>query len=183
MSEKARSWTIRFAVAATLGVLLLLGWRNRARFAPADAGTTTPTYAATSLDGDTVSLADYRGQVVLLNVWATWCRPCVQEMPALERLHDALGAEGLTVLAVSVDAPAPGLEDPNEAVRAFASQLGLTFPILVDASGRIEGTFRVSGLPSTFVIDREGTLRQRILGPRPWDQPETISEIRALLEE
>jgi peroxiredoxin len=104
-------------------------------------------------------------------------------MPALERLHNALGAEGLTVVAVSVDAPALGLDDPNESVRAFAEQLGLTFPILVDASGGVENTFRVSGLPSTFVIDRQGKLRQRILGPRPWDQPETISEIRALLEE
>jgi thiol-disulfide isomerase/thioredoxin len=126
MSDKARRWTIRLAVSATLGILLLLGWTQRARFAPADAGTVTPVYVATSLDGDTISLADYRGPVVLLNVWATWCRPCVQEMPALERLHNALVAEGLAILAVSVDAPALGLDDPNESVRAFAEQLGLT---------------------------------------------------------
>src|SRR5690606_36399347 len=110
-------------------------------FAPLDVGSRAPDYEAFALNGDTVPLSSYRGHVVLLNVWATWCRPCVKEMPAMERLHQELYDRGLRVVAVSVDAPAGGFGDlgqPGGDVRAFAEQLGLTSDILHVPSGRIQ---------------------------------------------
>jgi cytochrome c biogenesis protein CcmG, thiol:disulfide interchange protein DsbE len=166
-------------VAAAIALLLLFGWSNRGRFAPRDAGTPAPAYRALSLAGDTVSLEDFRGRVVLLNVWATWCAPCVREMPALERLHRSLSGNGLSVVAVSVDAATPGLGVAD--VRGFVDELGLTFTVLLDPGGEIERLFRVGGLPMTFLIDREGRVLERIVGAKEWDDPEIAAGIRELL--
>jgi peroxiredoxin len=117
---------------------------------------------------------------VLLNVWATWCKPCVREMPALQRLYDRLHARGLEVLAVSVDVDPPvvgGMPD----IAAFARDLGLTFPILHDPSGAVESAFNVIGLPVTVVITRDGRIHDRVVGERAWDEPRHASEIEKLL--
>ncbi|HSJ09399.1 MAG TPA: TlpA disulfide reductase family protein [Longimicrobiales bacterium] len=182
---KARKAVATTAIVAVMAVLSGLIWVNRARFAPLDVGSRAPDYEAFTLDGDTVPLSSYRGNVVLLNVWATWCRPCVKEMPAMERLHQELKDQGLRVVAVSVDAPSGGFGDlgqPGGDVRAFAEQLGLTFDILHDPSGRIQNTYQVHGLPSTFLIDREGRIQQKVLGPRDWDVGEDAASVRALLD-
>jgi peroxiredoxin len=167
-------------IAAAIGLLLVFGWTSRGEYSPLDAGSRAPEYAAVSLDGDTLSLEDLRGRVVLLNVWATWCTPCVREMPALERLHEQHDAEGLSVVAVSVDASTPGLGAAD--VRRFVDDLGVTFTILLDPGGEIENRFRVSGLPMTFLIDREGRIRQRIVGAREWNEPDITAQIRELLD-
>jgi len=168
------------------GLALLAGisflWMGRGDYSPADAGRIAPDYTGISLDGDTIDLADLRGRVVVLNVWATWCRPCVAEMPALQRLHEDLGDEGLSVVAVSVDNAALVMGDPGEAVRAFVKEHGITFAVLLDPETRIESAYPVAGLPITFVIDREGRIRESVLGPRAWDKPEFTSEFRQLLE-
>lgn len=168
-------------LAIAIALLLLFGWSNRGRFAPRDAGTAAPAYSATSLAGDTVSLEDYRGRVVLLNIWATWCAPCIREMPALERLHRTLSAEGLSVVAVSVDASTPGLGAAD--VRGFVDELGLTFTVLLDPGGEIERLFRVGGLPMTFLIDREGRVLERVVGAREWDDPEITAGLREILDD
>jgi peroxiredoxin len=179
MSRIRTGLTWGFIIAAS-AALLLFGWSNRAGFAPIDAGTAAPAYSAVSLAGDTVSLADLRGRVVLLNVWATWCAPCVREMPALERLHQALGEEGLSIVAVSVDASTPGLGAAD--VRGFVDDLGITFTVLLDPGGEIENRFQVGGLPMTFVIDRDGRIREKIVGARDWDEPGITTDIRKLLD-
>lgn len=166
------------AVASTL--LLLFGWSSRGEYAPLDAGSRVPDYSAVTMTGDTVSLEDYRGRVVLLNVWATWCTPCVREMPALEQLHKAHEADGLSVVAVNVDASTPGLGMAD--VQRFIDDVGVTFTILLDPGGEIENRFRVSGLPMTFLIDREGRLRQKIVGAREWNEPDITAQIRELLD-
>ncbi|HEX6306775.1 MAG TPA: TlpA disulfide reductase family protein [Longimicrobiales bacterium] len=182
---KLRRVLVTFALVAAIGVLAALIWTNRDRFTPLDVGSRAPDYRALSLEGDTVSLSSFAGEVVLLNIWATWCRPCVIEMPALQRLHEELGDDGLRIVAVSVDAPAGitgAFGEPGGDVREFVDRLGLTFMILHDPSAGIETRYQVNGLPTTFLIDRDGRIRRKVLGAREWDGPVLANEIRQLVE-
>jgi cytochrome c biogenesis protein CcmG, thiol:disulfide interchange protein DsbE len=182
---KARKRIASAAVAALVAVLSALIWVNREQFTPLDIGSRAPDYQARSLAGDTISLSRFAGDVVVLNVWATWCRPCVIEMPALQRLHEELGDKGLRVVAVSVDA-APGVIGPfgesGGNVSDFVDRLGLTFTVLHDPSGRIESRYQVNGLPTTYVIDRDGRIQRKVLGAREWDEPPLADQIRQLVE-
>jgi cytochrome c biogenesis protein CcmG, thiol:disulfide interchange protein DsbE len=182
--------TIRRVAYVALGALfvggLYLGWTKRADFAPADVGSVAPDFAARTLAGERASLADYRGRVVLLNIWATWCPPCVEEMPALQRLHDQLEPDGFSVVAVSVDA-APGsvgvFGERGGDVQAFVDSFGLSFPVLHDPSGNIQRRYNTPGLPASIIIDRAGRIRQKVLGAREWDSPDNVARIRELLDD
>jgi cytochrome c-type biogenesis protein len=123
-------------------------------------GENVPAYAASTLTGDSLSLPQLRGEVVLLNVWATWCIPCRKELPELEALHKQYEGQGLRVLAVSVD---EGGSDAD--VRDFAKEFGLTFTILRDPNERVFTAFSVIGVPASFLIDREGKLAWKKAGP------------------
>jgi peroxiredoxin len=162
--------------------LVAFAWSRRETYAPVDVGRPAPDYAAADLAGDTIQLTALRGKVVLLNVWATWCRPCVKEMPALERLHQTMSPSGLAIIGVSVDNAALSMGDPGEAVRGFVREYGITFPIVLDPDNRIEHKYQVPGMPMTYLIDRAGIVRGKFLGPREWDQPDFVAEIRRLLE-
>jgi cytochrome c biogenesis protein CcmG, thiol:disulfide interchange protein DsbE len=181
-----RRHTGTLVIAAAVLVLGGLIWVNRDRFTPLDVGSVAPDYVAYTLEGDSVPLASFRGDVVLLNIWATWCLPCVREMPALQRLHEQLAPQGLRIVAVSVDAP-PGLGNPAGAfsgdIRAFADQFDLTFTILHDPSGRIQNSYQVNGLPTTFIIDREGRIRRRVFAAAEWDLPPFSDDVRRILED
>jgi cytochrome c biogenesis protein CcmG, thiol:disulfide interchange protein DsbE len=174
-------------IIVTITVLILGGliWVNRERFTPLDVGSAAPDYDVVTLTGDTVALASFRGDVVLLNIWATWCLPCVQEMPALQLLHEALAPDGLRIVAVSVDAP-PGILAPSGIfsgdIQAFVDSFNLTFTVLHDPSGRIQSRYQVNGLPTTFIIDREGRIRRRVLGAAEWDAPRFADDVRRVLE-
>jgi peroxiredoxin len=122
-------------------------------------GERVPAYAASSLDGEQLRLQDLRGEVVLLNVWATWCFPCRREMPAFEALHREWNQHGLRVVAVSIDA-AGATGD----IRDFTAEYGLTFDILHDAEQRITRAFQTIGVPETFLIDADGRLRKHWIG-------------------
>lgn len=177
MTEQTERWLIRGTVVVLFLTLLSLAWVRRASFAPLDSGTPAPEFAYPTLAGDTIALADLRGEVVLLNIWASWCGPCVREMPSMQRLYDDLGAEGLRVVAVSVDAPG-AVGD----VRAFVDEYDLDFDVLLNPSGGIQNAYGVSGLPTTFLIDREGRIRRRVIGGTDWAAPENVQTVRALLE-
>jgi peroxiredoxin len=181
-----RRYAGRLVVLAVAGALVAFMWGNRARFTPLDVGSRAPEYTAFTLEGAPVPLSSFHGDVVLLNIWATWCPPCVKEMPALQRLHQALAADGLSIVAVSVDSPpTPGNIRGvlSGDVRAFADSFGLTFTVLHDPSGRIQGDYQVNGLPTTFLIDRDGRIRRKVMGAAEWDEPRFADEIRAMLEE
>jgi cytochrome c biogenesis protein CcmG/thiol:disulfide interchange protein DsbE len=124
-------------------------------------GSDAPGFAASTVDAapQMKSLSNYRGEVVLLNIWATWCGPCREEMPAIERLHQELGAKGLKIVAVSVDNAGE-----EQKIRDFVKEFGLNFEVLHDASGAIQGIYRTTGVPETFIIDREGVVRKRLIG-------------------
>jgi cytochrome c-type biogenesis protein len=125
-----------------------------------DIGAPAPPYHAAALTGDSVSLADQRGKVVLLNVWATWCHPCREEIPELRALHQRYEPRGLELIGVSVDAQ--GNED---GIRAFMKEFQMTYPVWHDPDERVSSRFLVVGVPATFLIDRAGILRWRKTGP------------------
>jgi thiol-disulfide isomerase/thioredoxin len=119
------------------------------------------------------SLSDYRGRVVLVNFWATWCAPCREEMPAMDRLYRALGDHGLEILAVHAG---PG----GAAMQEFLKRIPVSFTVLVDADLDLRG-WQVPALPTTFLVDRQGRTRCRALGARPWDSEAMESFIRGIL--
>ncbi len=123
-----------------------------------------------------VTLADYKGLVVLLNIWATWCKPCEEEMPSIQRLSEQLGPEGLRVVAVSIDV------DPADKVLEWVEARGLTFDILHDRRGKIQRIYQTTGVPESFIIDRHGMIVKRQIGAYEWDQPATVALFRRLLQ-
>jgi thiol-disulfide isomerase/thioredoxin len=125
--------------------------------------------------GRSAELGDLRGQVVLLNFWATWCPPCVAEMPSLERLHHALKDKGLFVLGISVDA------DPR-AYETFLRQHGITFPNFRDPERRISTLYGTFMYPETYIIDPQGLLVRKIIGPLGWDDPQVVEFLNRLLQ-
>lgn len=135
---------------------------------PITVGSKAPDFKATVLEGipQTKTIADYKGQVVLLNIWATWCLPCRTEMPSIQALYDQFGTRGLKVVAVSIDNP--GTE---EKIRQFRDQYGLTFEILHDASGLIKRDYQTTGVPETFVIGRDGIIRKKVIAAADWNSP------------
>jgi peroxiredoxin len=133
-----------------------------------------PDIELSDLAGRPGRLRDYRGRVVLLNFWATWCAPCREEMPALQALAQELGPHGLTVVGVNA-------REPRAKVEAFIQEHGLRFPMLLDSDGRAGQAYQVFALPATFVVDRRGTLVGTILGSRDWMGPDARAYLRQLL--
>lgn len=123
-------------------------------------GAPAPPYKAVSLEGDSVSLTALRGRPVLLNVWATWCHPCRDEIPYLRVLHERYRARGLELVGVSVDA-----EGSEGAIRDFMKEFAMTYSIWRDPDERVSARFLVIGVPATFLVDRDGVLRYRKTGP------------------
>lgn len=133
-----------------------------------EVGQQAPDFTFPGLDGRSVSLSDYRGKVVLLNIWATWCPPCVEEMPSMQRLYQTLKDEPFEILAVSVDARG------KEAVGPFMQKYKLTFPALLDTEGSIRNLYGATGIPESFIIDQQGILVKKIIGPLTWDGAEIV---------
>lgn len=134
-----------------------------------------PEFSLPGLRGTTVELKGLRGRVVLLNVWATWCPACRDEMPSLERLHREFDARGVSVLAAS-------LREDTEEVQKFVDELRLTMPVILDRDGRVGELYGVQWLPTTFLIGPDGRLIARAIGPRDWAGAEARAVIRTLLQ-
>lgn len=169
---------MRLPVVALGSALLCLACDGTGGDEPAvvDIGAPVPAYRAASLTGDSVSLADQRGKVVLLNVWATWCHPCREEIPELRALHERYRARGLELIGVSVDAQ--GNED---GIREFMKEFQMTYPVWHDPDERVSARFLVVGVPATFLVDTAGILRWRKTGPiQPGDTSLTNAIERAL---
>jgi thiol-disulfide isomerase/thioredoxin len=155
---------------AVLGVVaaLVLGAVALVRFGPnvegVEVGKRAPDYHTVRLaSGDSTSLREAAaGQVTLVNIWATWCVPCRAEMPAMERLFKELGPKGLRIVAVSID------QGDGADVEQFVKELGLTFDILHDKSGDIQRVFQTTGVPESFLLDRNGVIVKKVIGEHPW---------------
>jgi thiol-disulfide isomerase/thioredoxin len=131
-----------------------------------------------NMDEEKKKLSDFRGKVVLLNFWATWCPPCIREMPSMEKLHQQVDAETFKVIAVNQ------MEDVDQ-VFAFTGQLEVdpTFEILFDSTSKVSRDYAVRGLPTTYLIDKEGKIRYRAVGGREFNHPEVVKIINRLIEE
>jgi peroxiredoxin len=142
----------------------------------ARAATPAPELKAADLKGAPKSLADYRGKVVLLNFWASWCPPCLREMPSMERLRVKMTGRPLAIVALD------SAETADE-VHAFLSKMELGFPILLDPEGSNTKRWKVFALPTTFLLDAEGRVRYVLTGPTEWDEGEALEVIESLLAE
>jgi peroxiredoxin len=136
-------------------------------------GQRGPGFSLATLDGSRATAETWRDKAVILNFWATWCQPCTDEMASLEALWRAFGAHGLVVVGVSVDRGAP-----RPLIAPYVQNLGLTFPILLDPEMKTAGTWRVTGIPTTFVIRPGGEVAGMAVGPRDWNG----QDMRALVE-
>jgi peroxiredoxin len=165
--------------------VVAVAYIGRENYRPVITGSDAPAFTVTNLEGDVVQLSDYLGKKVLLvNVWATWCGPCVVEMPSLERLYESLRGEDFEILAVSVDARVGEFDVGGRAggdLRAFADRLGLTFPILHNPSGDIQQIYQTTGVPESFVIGKDGVIYKKVAGPTEWDAAVNEELIRRLL--
>jgi peroxiredoxin len=139
-------------------------------------GKPAPEFTLGDLEGRSVRLANLKGRVIFLNLWATWCEPCRQEMPSMQELYTRLGGDGFEILAVSAD------QGDGADVREFVRALGLTFPILRDPDLQVASRYRVTGYPETFVIDRNGVVVEHAIGPHAWSSPSSLAAFRRLIE-
>ena len=154
-------------VAALLKALDLHGYRP---------GTRPPPLNGSTLDARSLSLAELRGKVVIVNFWASWCQECRPEMPVLDRLHRDLGSRGLVVVGVNA-------REDKAVVGRYARELGLTFPLLLDPAGHVNAQYGVVGLPATFFVGRDGRAVALAVGPRDWAGRSGRALLEALLAE
>jgi peroxiredoxin len=157
------------AIAAILAVAL-------PALAASPTGAPAPPFTLASSAGSEVSLAQYKGQVVMINFWASWCGPCRQEMPLLESIYKKYSRMGFTLLGVNV-------EPDSQAANEWLKQTPVSFPILYDKESKVSKLYDVAGMPSTVLIDRSGKLRMLHRGYKPGDENEYLDSIRTLIRE
>ena len=173
-----KQWLAVGGVLAVLAVIAVVAMRGSSELFPVGVGTSAPGFKAVDVvTGDTVTLDRYRGQVVVLNVWATWCEPCRVEMPAMERLAAELGPRGLKVVAVSVDV------GERSGVSEYRRDYGLTFDVLQDRTRAIERAYQTSAVPESFIVNRHGVIVKKIIGPYDWDSAAAEGLVKRLLAE
>jgi peroxiredoxin len=141
----------------------------------AHAANTAPDFTLPNLEGTNVSLSSYKGKVVILNFWGTWCEPCKAEMPSLNKLYLEHRGNGLVVVAISMD-------KSEKDVKSFISQKGYSFPVLLDKNKEVYfDKYGLFGLPISVIIDRNGMIVQKVIGQTAWDSPQMEDKIRKLL--
>ncbi len=136
-----------------------------------------PDFTLKSHSGENIKLSELRGDVVMINFWASWCVPCLQEMPALEKIHQRYKDLGFTLLGVNVE------QDISEA-KAYLKKVNVSFPILFDLNNQVSNEYEISGMPTTYLVDRDGNLRKLYIGYQPGTSEEVyMREIKTLLKE
>jgi|ADGO01.1.fsa_nt_gi peroxiredoxin len=166
-SWNSKHWIRAVALSATLLLSSLVA---------ASSNSVAPSFTLPSRSGDMVSLDQLKGQVVMLNFWASWCGPCRQEMPLLDQMYKRYSSLGFTLLGVNVEA------NTKDAERWLADT-PVSFPILFDRDSKVSQLYNVSAMPSTVFIDRKGNIRYLHRGYKPGDESEYLNQIRALLKE
>ncbi len=138
-------------------------------------GDRAPEFRLPAPNGQYVSLADLRGKVVMVHFWATWCPPCVEELPTLAKLYGELMGKDFELLAVSVD------EGGAQAVASFLQQNGLNVPVLLDPEWSTAGRYGTFKFPETYILDREGIVRYKVIGPRDWQDPAAVQPLQNMI--
>jgi peroxiredoxin len=134
-----------------------------------------PNFVLADIDGNRYRLSDYRGQVVIINFWATWCPPCRAEMPSMQRAWEQLEKEGILMLGINVG-------EDEDTIFQFTANYPVEFPLLMDLDSRVINQWPVRGLPTTFVVSPEGKITYRAIGGREWDDPDLLAMVRALMQ-
>ncbi len=181
MTVRQQWMVVGAVVVALVGGALAASWYLGDELFRVSVGSPAPSFEARTVmeaEPRTKTVADYRGEVVLLNIWATWCIPCRTEMPSFQRLHEELAPEGLRVVAVSVDD-----RGARDAIREFVDEMELTFEILHDERGAIQRQYHTTGVPETFMIGRDGVIRRKVIGAIEWDTESNRAIVRQLLAE
>lgn len=164
--RRALAWTIVIAAAVCVVAVVLQPFadsRQNPEKGIIAVGETAPDFAAVNLSGEQVQLSQYRGQVVLLHFWASWCAPCVKEMPLLSRLSQS-HKENVKTIFVNVG-------ESKATIREFLAENGFELDVVIDATGKIAGSYHVPGLPATMIVDRNGAFAQILLGELREDMP------------
>ena len=177
-SKKGSNLIAVLVVLAAVTVVLFFILSQKQRFTPVVAGNKAPDFTLPDLKGNPVSLNGFKGKVVFLNFWATWCKPCEEEMPSMQILYNALKSQNqpFEMVAVSIDKEGP------EVVRKFVERYNITFTVLHDRKGRIKDTYKTTGVPETFIIDQGGIIAEKVWGPRDWRTRDSVKTIMDLLE-
>jgi peroxiredoxin len=168
---------IGLASVAILVIAFGVVWMQSAKYEPLTVGKVAPDFELPGLDEKQVRLSDFRGKVVFLNFWATWCKPCREEMPSMEILYKNFERDGLVVLAVSIDRVTTKKDIPP-----FVKGMSLTFPVLVDSWGQTDKRYKLMGVPETYIIDQQGVLREKVIGPKDWTVLDNLTTITGLLK-
>jgi peroxiredoxin len=175
----SKQWILVGAVVAGLvgGAIALA--KSSSDFELVKVGARAPDFRAIDLaTGDSVSFREhYEGAVTLINIWATWCLPCRVEMPGMESVYQSLAPRGFKIAAVSIDEGSP------EDVRAFGQELGLSFDLLQDRSGAVQQVYQTTGVPESFLINKDGIIVKRLIGEHAWNSPVNRKLIEGLLDE
>lgn len=173
----------QWAIVGVVVALMAGGLFTASRFlseelAPVNVGSKAPVFAAPTLDDKPVikTLEDYKGDVVLLNIWATTCIPCRKEMPSMENLYQSYKQQGFKIVAISTDQPGMA-----QAIREFTKEYKLTFDILYDSVGVINQQYQIWGFPYSFVISRDGIIHKKWIGENDWNSPENRKLIEQML--
>lgn len=142
-----------------------------------EIGSTPPDFELTDVNNNRIKLADFKGSVVLVNFWATWCGSCVEELPSLERMFRQLSGESrfrvVTIL----------YKDDLQRATGYMLQNGYTLPVYINPDSSAEKTFGITGIPETFILDKKGVLRHKVIGPEEWDTPRVLDTLRTLINE
>jgi len=183
MDEKEINYRAAILVFLSITILLVVlslkqnsSFFKSAKRASIEVGFPAPDFTFPGLNGKMVSLSDYKGKVVLVNIWATWCPSCVDEMPSMEKLYQKFKGENFEILAVSIDTL--GLK----AVIPFMKKYKLTFPGLIDPAGTIRISYRTTGIPESFIIGKDGILIKKIIGPTDWAHPAILRFFHDLIQ-
>jgi peroxiredoxin len=174
----SHSWLFKFflLLVASIWFGAAGAGETRAQDPRPEVGHPGPDFALPTLGGKTVRLSDFRGKkAVFINFWATWCAPCRLEMPTMEKAYQKYKGKGLEILAVSVDAGS------KNAVKNFMDELRLTFPALLDPKMQVLHLYRLSAIPASFLIDKQGVIRFKELGYRDWTDPESTKLLQQVL--
>ncbi|MBA2485591.1 MAG: TlpA family protein disulfide reductase [Nitrospira sp.] len=176
--QTGSSRTMVVLVAATiLAVMFVVVWLQSSKYEPLLVGKVAPDFQLPDLNDKQLRLSDYRGKVVFLNFWATWCKPCREEMPSMEVLYKNFEKDGLVILAISIDRVTTTKEIPP-----FVKGLNLTFPVLIDSWGQTDKRYKLMGVPETYIIDQQGILRDKVIGPRDWTRLDNLKVLTQLLK-
>ncbi len=183
MQEKKFDYRAAILIILTITGLLVLfllnqnkSYNNSVKIVPIAVGLAAPDFKFPGMDGKMVSLSEFRGKVVLVNIWATWCPSCVDEMPSMEKLYQKLKGEDFEILAVSIDSLG------EKVVAPFMKKYKLTFPALIDSAGAIRMGYRTTGVPESFIIDKDGILVKKIIGSLDWTKPEVLHFFQRLIQ-